>query len=76
MTDSTTSCRKYPSTARWAFPVMKVTKYPAECVNAVAPSTPASPASTHDNRASLSKISLATRTCFQTPRRRAHEAYI
>src|SRR5262249_54536403 len=37
-----------------------------ECVNAVAPSTPASPASTHDNRASLSKISLATRTCCQT----------
>jgi len=48
-------------------PVMNVTKYPAEWVNAVAPSTPASPASTHDNRASLSKISLATRTCFQTP---------
>src|SRR6516165_5917235 len=66
VTDSFTSWRTYPNTARWALPVMNVTKYPAEWVNAVAPSTPASPASTHDSRASLSKISLATRTCFQT----------
>ncbi len=64
--DSKTSCRKYPRTARWAFPVMNVTKYPAEWVNAVAPSTPASTASNHDNRVSLLKISLATRTCCQT----------
>src|SRR5208283_5092846 len=65
--ESHTSSRKYPSTARWAFPVMKVTKYPAEWVKAVAPSTPASAANTHDNRDSLLHMSLATRTCFQTP---------
>ncbi|KBA93885.1 hypothetical protein AO39_04063 [Mycobacterium tuberculosis M1762] len=35
-------------------PVMKVTKYPAEWVNAVAPSIPASAANTHDSRASPS----------------------
>ena len=50
---------------------MKVTKYPAEWVNAVAPSTPASAASTHDNRASLSKISLATRHMLSDARRAA-----
>ncbi|BBZ72880.1 hypothetical protein MPRS_39730 [Mycobacterium paraseoulense] len=46
---------------------MKTTKYPAEWVNEIAPRMPASAANTQDNRASLSKISLVTRTWFQTP---------
>src|ERR1700733_11801020 len=41
---------------------MNVTKYPAEWVKAVAPSTPASTASTHDKRASLSNVSRSMKT--------------
>src|SRR3984957_4641924 len=41
---------------------MNVTKYPAEWVNAVAPSTPASTASTHDKRVSLSNVSRSMKT--------------
>ena len=51
---------------------MNVTKYPAEWVNAVAPSTPASPARSHDNLASLSKISLATRDMLSDTAGGAH----
>src|ERR1700730_1316879 len=68
VTDSNTSPRKYPSTARCAFPVINVTKYPAEWVKAVAPSTPASAASTHDSRASLSNVSRSMQPCFHQNR--------
>lgn len=54
VTDIHASSPNNPSTARCELPVMKVTKYPAEWVNAVAPSIPASAASTHDSRASPS----------------------
>ncbi|GAB4615586.1 hypothetical protein MOKP106_38710 [Mycobacterium avium subsp. hominissuis] len=43
-------------------------------MKAVAPSTPASTASTHDNLVSLLLISLGTRTCFQTVPARAGRA--
>src|SRR6201996_8241575 len=57
VTDNRTSLPKQPSPDSCAFPVMNVTKCPAEWVKAVPPSPPASPASTHDKRASLSNVS-------------------
>src|ERR1700753_690423 len=51
---------------------MKVTKYPAEWVKAVAPSTPASTASTHDKRASLSNVSRSMKPMLSKELRRWH----